>query len=71
MTTTMTTKNIAAMTPDQLLAHDSYAVVRFIDGELAWMVESFSSLEAAEGVAAQHRKGTKADYRVVRIEHAA
>lgn len=67
----MTTKTIATMTPDQLLARDSYAVVRFIDGEPAWMVESFANLDAAEGVAAQHRRGTKADYRVVRIEHAA
>ena len=61
--------DIQTMTPEQLLAKDHYAVVRFLDGEYAWTVETYGRLEAAKKECDHYRSSTKGDYRVVRISH--
>ncbi len=65
----MTDKTTQSMTPEQLLAPESYAVCRFIDGEFGYVSQLFSDESRAYEAAAQWMATTNGDYRVVRIQH--
>lgn len=64
-----TTEGIQSMTPDQLLATEDYAVVRFIDGAFAWMYDTCDTEDEANQLTARMIAINEADYRVVRIQH--
>lgn len=63
------TDQIPTMTPAELLAPDTYALAYFERGEFRFCVETFSSLIAAQAVAAQHnrRRSKTREYRVIAI----
>ena len=62
-----TAETIATMTPEQLLAPESYAVCRFIDGAFAWVVDLFTDEDDACQCAEKMVATTSSNYRVVRI----